>query len=85
MILLLENDIRGGVSSCTGDRYVKTDENKKIFFVDAISLYDWTMSECLLHDEIEMWHGHLDVRMNKIEEIFNIHDDGVLDISLKLI
>ena len=30
MILLLENNIRGGISSVMGDRYIKSDENKKI-------------------------------------------------------
>ena len=39
MILLLENYIRGGVSSVMGDRYVISDENKKILFVDANNLY----------------------------------------------
>ena len=29
MILLLENNIRGGISSVMGDRYIKSDENKK--------------------------------------------------------
>ena len=29
MILLLENEIRGGISSVMGDRFVKSDENKK--------------------------------------------------------
>ena len=29
MILLVENKIRGGMSSVMGDRYVKSDENKK--------------------------------------------------------
>ena len=29
MILLLENNIRGGVSSIMGSRYVKSDEDKK--------------------------------------------------------
>ena len=28
LILLLENNIRGGISSIMGDRYVKSDENK---------------------------------------------------------
>ena len=32
MILLLENNIRGGISSVMGDRYVKSDENKKILY-----------------------------------------------------
>ena len=35
MILLLENDIRAGISSVMGDRYVISDENKKILFIDA--------------------------------------------------
>ena len=30
LILLIENNIRGGVSSVKGDRYVKSDENKKM-------------------------------------------------------
>ena len=30
LILLIENDIRGGISSIMGDRYVKSNENKKI-------------------------------------------------------
>ena len=30
MILLLENNIRGGISSVMGDRYIKSDDNKKI-------------------------------------------------------
>ena len=30
LILLIENNIRGGISSVIGDRYVKSDENKKI-------------------------------------------------------
>ena len=29
MILFLENDITGGIGSVMGDRYVKSDENKK--------------------------------------------------------
>ena len=37
MILLLENNIRGGLSSVMGDRYVKTHDYKKTIFIDAIS------------------------------------------------
>ena len=32
MILLLENNIRGGISSVMGDRYVKPDEKKDIVY-----------------------------------------------------
>ena len=39
MILLLENNFRGGFSSVMGDRSVMSDENKKILYVDANNLY----------------------------------------------
>ena len=35
LILLIENNIRGGVSAVMVDRYVKSDENKKILHMDA--------------------------------------------------
>ena len=35
LILLIENNIRGGIRSFMGDRYVKSDENKKIIYMDA--------------------------------------------------
>ena len=38
MILLLENGIRGGISGVMGDRYVKSNKNKNIFFGDANNL-----------------------------------------------
>ena len=53
MILLLENNIRGGISSVMGDRYVQSDENKKILYIDANNLYGHSMSEPLPYDEIK--------------------------------
>ena len=44
MILLLENNIRGGISSVMGDRYIKSDDNKKILYIDANNLYGHSMS-----------------------------------------
>ena len=32
MILLFENSIKGGISSIMGNKYVKSDENKKILY-----------------------------------------------------
>ena len=32
MILLLESGIRGGISGVMGERYVKSDKNKKISY-----------------------------------------------------
>ena len=53
MILLLENNMRGGISSVMGDRDVKSDENKKISYKDANNLYGWAMSEISPYDEIK--------------------------------
>ena len=39
LILTLENNIRGGVSSVMGERYVKSDENNKVTYMDATNLY----------------------------------------------
>ena len=47
LILTLENNIRGGISSVMGDRYVKSDENKKILYMDATNLYGHSMSQPL--------------------------------------
>ena len=44
MILLLENNIRGGISSVIGDRYVKSSDTKKIIYIDANNLYGHSMS-----------------------------------------
>ena len=60
LILLIENNIRGGISSVMGNRYVKSDENNKIIYADATNLYGHSMSQFLPYDEIEMWHGHPD-------------------------
>ena len=57
-----------------GGRYVKSDESKKILYADAINLYGQSMSQPLLYDEIEMWHGQPDPNMKKSEE-FSITPD----------
>ena len=33
MILLLENNTRGGISSVMSDRYIKSDDNRKIIYI----------------------------------------------------
>ena len=54
MILLLENNIRGGISSVMGYRYIKSDENGKVLYFDANNLYGHSMSEPLPYDEINL-------------------------------
>ena len=87
LILLIENNIRGGISSVMGDRYVKSDENKKIQYIDATNLYGFSMSQFLPYDEIEMWHGSPDKYWNWLEEILNTPDDSdigyFLEVDLK--
>ena len=61
MILLSENIFKGGISNVMGDRYVKSDQNKKILYMDATNLYRHSMSQPLPNDEIEMWHGRPDL------------------------
>ena len=70
MILLLENNISGGISSVMGDRCVISDENKKILYVDANNLYGHSMSELLPYDEIKF------DKSVKLEDILNTPDDN---------
>ena len=84
LILLIENNIRGGISSVMGDRYVKSDENKKILYMDAINLYGHSMSQMLPYDEIEMWHGHPDLYMNWLEEISNTQEVNQIGYFLEV-
>ena len=58
-----------------GDRYVKSDENKKIINIDATNLYGHSMSQKIPYDEVEMWHGHPDLYMKELEDILNTSDD----------
>ena len=68
LILLIENNIRGGISSVMGDRYVKSDENKKILYMDATNLYGHSMSQMLPYDEIKF------EKVICLEEILNTPD-----------
>ena len=70
MILLLENNIRGGISSAMGDRFVKSDDNKKILYIDANNLYGHSISEPLPYDDLRFG------RNVKIEDIINTPDDS---------
>ena len=83
MILLIEKNIRG-ISSVMGDRYVKSDDNKKIILMDGTKLYGHSMSQLLPFDEIEMWHGHPDLYMNKLKEILNTPDDSDIIYSVEV-
>ena len=76
LILTFKNNIRGGISSVMGERYVKSDDDKKILYMDATNLYGHSMSQPLPYDEIEMWHGHPDKYWNWLVGILNTPDDS---------
>ena len=78
MILLLENNIRGGISSVMGDRYIKSDDNKKILYFDANNLYGHSMSQYLPYDEIRYDN---DV---KLEDILNTADDSDIGYCIEV-
>ena len=81
MILLLENNRRGGISAVCGDRYEKSDENKKILFKKDKNLYGWAMSEYLPHDEIKI------DRNFRLEDTLSTPDDSdigyFIEVDLK--
>ena len=78
MILLLEDNIRGSIGSIMGDRYVKSDDNKKLLYMDAANLYGHSMSESLPHDEIEY-----DINV-KLEDILNTPDDSDIGYFIEI-
>ena len=67
-----------------GNRYVKLDDNEKILYVDANKLFGCAISESLPYDEIERWHGHPDLYLNKLVEIINTSDDSDFDYFLEV-
>ena len=81
VILLLENNIRGGKSSVMGDRYIRSDDNKKVLYFDAKNLYGDSMSQRLPYDEIK-YDNNI-----KIEDIINTPDDSdigyFIEVDLK--
>ena len=80
ILLLLENNIRGGISSVMGYRFVESNENKQILYIDANNLYGWAMSQFLpTGDFKKMKFGceHDSVLLNEIkEDILSTPDDN---------
>ena len=81
MILLFENNIRGCISSVMGDRYVKSNDNKKILYIDANNLYGHSMSQPLPYDEIKFDEN---VKLEDILDTPNDSDNGYfIEVDLK--
>ena len=70
MILLLENNIRGGISAVMGERFVKSSDTKKILYQDCTNLYGHSVSESLHYDEIKF------DKNVELEDILNAPDDS---------
>ena len=79
MTFLLENGIRGGISGVMGDRYVKSDDNNNIVYVDANILYGFGMSQPLPYDEIKFETENI-----CLEEILNTPDDNDIGYFLEV-
>ena len=78
MILLLENYIRGGISSVMDDRYIISDDSIKILYIDTNNFYGHSMSEHLPIDEIE-FDRHIE-----LEDILNTPDDSDIDYFVEV-
>ena len=78
MILLLENIIRAGISSVMADRYIQSDENKKILYVDANNLYGHSKSQPLTFDELKFDNNV------KLEDILNTPDDSKIGYFIEV-
>ena len=53
MFILPENNIHGGLSSVMGDTDIKSNDRKKLLYIDANNLYGHSMYETLSNDEIK--------------------------------
>ena len=77
MILLVEN-IRGGISSDMGDRCFESDANKTLLYIDATKLYGLSMSKPLTFVEINFEKNVC------LENILKPRDDSDIGYFLKV-
>ena len=74
--LLSENNIRGRLSSVIGDHNVESDENTKLFNIDASNLYGWAMSQPLPRGDFENLDNSHFTTQEIIEDLIIIPDDN---------
>ena len=78
-LLLLEYNIRGGISSVMGPRYIESDENTNLLYIDANNLYGWAMSQYLPTGDfkkIKFCYEYDSLLMNEIKDILKTPDDN---------
>ena len=79
LLLLLENNIRGGISSVMGPRYTESNENTKLLYIDANNLYGWAMSKYLPTGDFKKMrscHEAMQYDSALMNEILNTPDDN---------
>ena len=76
LLLLLENNIRGGISSIMGDRFIKSDDKTKIIYIDANNLYGYAMSQYLPTGNFINIEINDNNEQNIIKQIINTPDDS---------
>ena len=77
LLLLLENNIRGGISSVMGNRHVQSDEIKQILYIDANNLYGWAMSQYLPTGEFKKLQLPENYSQDQlVEDLLQIPDDN---------
>ena len=76
LLLLLENTIRGGISNVMGDRFVESNENKQILYIDANNLYGWAMSQYLPTGTFEKLYFPQQYELEQIVEDFRFIPDN---------
>ena len=79
MILLIENNFRGGISSVMGDRYVISSDTKKILYQDCTILYGHSMSQSIPYDEIKFDDNV------ELEDILKTPDDSDIGYFIEVV
>ena len=89
LLLLLENNIRGGISSVMGPLYIESDENTKLLYIDANNPYGCAMSQYLPtgdFQKMKLCCEYDSVLMNEIkEDIFNTPVDNEFSYFVNVI
>ena len=82
LLLLLGKNIRGGISSVMGDRFVESNENKQILYIDANNLYGWAMSQYLPTGTFEKLYFPEEYELEQIVALFQTttHMDSSLNV-----
>ena len=77
---MFENGIRGGESGVFGDRYIKSDNNHKILYVDQNNLFGYAMSQHLTTGNFQIFESK--ITESFIDKFFNTHDCSSFDYVL---